>query len=184
MSDYDLFLSHASEDKDWCEMLAERLRTEGVRVWFDGWELKPGDNLNARIDDGLEQSRKIVAVWTTNYFRDDKVWTLAESYAKQNNDVLARERPLIPLLREDCKIKPLFHQLIHIDFRNDDDFENQSRAFAARLTKLGVKVDALFFDADFTPRQGHVYQFALDQKPAQESVARAVEFMKGALGWR
>ena len=67
---------------------------------------------------------------------------------------------------------------------NDDDFEDQSRAFAARLEKLGVKVDKLFFDADFTPRQGHVYQFALDQKPAQDSVARSVEFMKAALGWR
>jgi len=67
---------------------------------------------------------------------------------------------------------------------NDDDFEDQSRAFAARLKKLGVKVDEMFFDADFTPRQGHVYQFALDQKPAQDSVARSVDFMKGALGWR
>jgi len=67
---------------------------------------------------------------------------------------------------------------------NDDDFEDQSRAFAARLKKLGVKVDEMFFDADFTPRQPHVYQFALDQKPARDSVARAVDFMKGALGWR
>jgi len=33
--DYDAFLSHASEDKPWCEQLAERLRDEGVRVWFD-----------------------------------------------------------------------------------------------------------------------------------------------------
>src|SRR5215831_18759881 len=30
--DYDAFLSHASEDKPWCERLAERLRDEGVRV--------------------------------------------------------------------------------------------------------------------------------------------------------
>jgi len=67
---------------------------------------------------------------------------------------------------------------------NDDDFEDQSRAFAARLKKLGVKVDELFFDEGFTPRQGHVYQFALDQKAAQESVERSVDFMKAALGWR
>ena len=31
---YDLFLSHASEDNVWCEKLAERLRDQGVRVWF------------------------------------------------------------------------------------------------------------------------------------------------------
>ncbi len=67
---------------------------------------------------------------------------------------------------------------------NDDDFEMQSRAFATRLKKLGVKVDDMFFDEDFTPRTGHVYNFALDQKPARDSVARSVDFMKAALGWR
>ena len=67
---------------------------------------------------------------------------------------------------------------------NDDDFEDQSRAFAARLKKLGVKVDEMFFAEDFTPRQGHVYNFSLDQKPARESVARSVGFMKAGVGWR
>ena len=67
---------------------------------------------------------------------------------------------------------------------NDDDFEDQSRAFAARLKKLGVQVDEMFFDADFTPRQTHVYNFALDNKPARDSVTRSVEFMKAALGWK
>jgi len=51
--EYDVFLSHAGEDTAWCEALAERLRNEGVRVWFDQWELQPGDNLLARINDGL-----------------------------------------------------------------------------------------------------------------------------------
>jgi hypothetical protein len=124
---YDLFLSHASEDNVWCEKLAERLRDQGVRVWFDGWEIKAGDHLEARINDGLEKSLKLVAVWTANYFRNDKVWTLAESYAKQDKDILARERPLIPLLREDCKIKPTFQPLIYLDFRNDDDFDLRLR---------------------------------------------------------
>jgi len=79
---YDLFLSHASEDKDWCEKLAERLRDQGVRVWFDGWELQPGDNLMARINDGIKRSRKMVAVFSRSYFKDAKVWTRAESYAQ------------------------------------------------------------------------------------------------------
>ena len=67
---------------------------------------------------------------------------------------------------------------------NDDDFEDQSRAFARRLKAVRVRVDELFFAADFTPRQGHVYQFALDKPIARYSVMRAVDFMKAALGWR
>ena len=67
---------------------------------------------------------------------------------------------------------------------NDDDFEDQSRAFAARLRKLGVRVDDMFFDADFTPRQGHVYVFATDRSMARYSAMRSVDFMKKTLGWK
>ena len=67
---------------------------------------------------------------------------------------------------------------------NDDDFEDQSRAFAMQLRKLGVKVDELFFDDDFMPRQGHVYQFAVDQPLARYSAMRSVDFIKATLGWK
>ena len=60
--EYDVFLSHAAEDSEWCKRLAERLRDVGVQVWFDRWRLKPGDNVMARINEALETSRKMVAV--------------------------------------------------------------------------------------------------------------------------
>jgi hypothetical protein len=59
-----------------------------------------------RLNEGLKRSRKLVAVWSKSYFRDDKVWTLTESYAQQQPDLLARERPLIPALIETCDIHP------------------------------------------------------------------------------
>ena len=69
--EYDVFLSYASEDSEWCENLAVRLRDEGVRVWFDKWQLQPGDHLLVRLNEGIEKSRKMIAVWTASYFRDD-----------------------------------------------------------------------------------------------------------------
>jgi hypothetical protein len=130
---YDVFLSHAREDTAWCEQLAERLRNEGIRVWFDKWELKAGDHLLKRLNDGLKQSRKTVAVWSASYFRDDKVWPLAEGFARQQPDVLARERPLIPILREDSDIPPTFRTIIHLDFRNADDFDLRFRQLLQAL---------------------------------------------------
>ncbi len=141
--DYDVFLSHASEDAAWCEQLAERLRNEGVRVWFDKWQLKPGHNIDDRINDGLEKSRKLVAVWTEHYFADRKVWTLAESYAKQHEDVLGRERLLIPLLRHDCKVKPTLQGLLYLDCRNDADFDLRFRQLieALDMPKRGLEAE-------------------------------------------
>jgi hypothetical protein len=55
---WDIFLSHAAEDKAAvARPLAEFLRKAGVRVWLDKQELKVGDSLSEKIDEGLSQSR-------------------------------------------------------------------------------------------------------------------------------
>ena len=77
---YDVFLSHASEDMAWSARLAERLRNEGVRVWFDQWEIKSGHNLDVELNKGIETSRKMVAVWSAHYFR--KTWTQVEVFSR------------------------------------------------------------------------------------------------------
>jgi hypothetical protein len=130
--EFDVFLSYASEDVTWCGQLAERLRNEGVRVWFDRWRLQAGDHLEARINDGLEKSRKMVAVWSKNYFQHGRVWALAESYSR-HADMLALERPLIPILIDDCSIKPTFRSLIYLDFRNEGDFDLRFRQLLEAL---------------------------------------------------
>ena len=49
---YDVFLSHSAKDKAVVRPLAERLRQNGLKVWFDEWVLKPGDSIPAKIEDG------------------------------------------------------------------------------------------------------------------------------------
>ena len=34
---YDVFLSHSSKDKAVVRALAEQLRQDGLKVWFDEW---------------------------------------------------------------------------------------------------------------------------------------------------
>jgi hypothetical protein len=53
---YDVFLSHSSKDKAVVRPLAERLRKDGLKVWFDEWQIKPGDSIPAKIEEGLEHS--------------------------------------------------------------------------------------------------------------------------------
>ena len=36
---YEVFLSHSAKDKAVVRPLAERLRADGVKVWFDEWEI-------------------------------------------------------------------------------------------------------------------------------------------------
>ena len=55
-----MFISYSSADKPWARDLARALKQRGVSVWLDEEQLKPGENLFARIRDGLERSQNIV----------------------------------------------------------------------------------------------------------------------------
>jgi hypothetical protein len=74
---YDVFLSHASEDKtDFVVPLAEALAVRGVRVWFDKQQLMLGDSLSRKIDEGLALSRFGAVVLSPAFFA--KEWPQRE----------------------------------------------------------------------------------------------------------
>lgn len=75
-TEFDVFISHATEDKDFAGPLAHGLRTAGLRVWFDDFELGLGDSLNERINYGLSRSRYGVVVLSPTFFK--KHWTQFE----------------------------------------------------------------------------------------------------------
>ena len=71
---FDVFISHASEDKDEVvRPLAIVLQTAGLRVWFDEFELRIGDSLRRKIDKGLASSRFGVVILSRAFF--GRGWT-------------------------------------------------------------------------------------------------------------
>ena len=71
---YDVFISHASEDKDAVvRPLALALQDKGVRVWYDEFEMKIGDSLRRKIDQGLANSRFGIVVISRSFIK--KGWT-------------------------------------------------------------------------------------------------------------
>jgi len=56
------FISHATLDHPFVERFAADLRTNGVDAWFSKWEIKPGDSIPAKIDDGLEDCEVFIIV--------------------------------------------------------------------------------------------------------------------------
>ena len=74
---YDVFISHASEDKeDVARPLADALRADGLSVWYDDFSLRMGDSLRRSIDHGVSRSRFGVVILSRNFFR--KNWTQYE----------------------------------------------------------------------------------------------------------
>lgn len=72
--EYDVFISHASEDKDAvARPLAEALRNNGLSVWYDEFELRIGDSLRRKIDKGIANSNFGVIVISRDFI--SKGWT-------------------------------------------------------------------------------------------------------------
>ncbi|WP_111684372.1 toll/interleukin-1 receptor domain-containing protein [Winogradskyella tangerina] len=83
--EYDFFISHATEDKDdIVRDLADSLINNGFNVWYDEFELKIGDSLRKKIDDGLIKSRYGIVIISPSFVK--KNWTEYEL-----NGMVARE---------------------------------------------------------------------------------------------
>ena len=82
---YDVFISHASEDKDAvARPLAVHLSERGLKVWLDEFELTLGDSLRRNIDKGLSNSEFGSVILSQAFF--NKEWP-----NKELDGLVARE---------------------------------------------------------------------------------------------
>lgn len=134
--EYDVFISHASEDNEWCEKLASQLKDAGLRIWFDRWNDGSDKSLVDMLSKGLKKSRRFVPVMTKVYF--NKVWTQRELNYAIIEDTRIPGRFVIPILREDCSFPPFLEDIPWIDFTNDADFENNCVTLIRTLRETSV----------------------------------------------
>ncbi len=70
LRELDVFISHASEDKDEIvRPLAVALKNAGPTVWYDEFELKIGDSLRQKIDRGLAKSKFGIVVLSRSFIK-------------------------------------------------------------------------------------------------------------------
>lgn len=81
---WDMFISHASEDKEFARALSESLQKLGLRIWFDEFALSVGDSLRRSIDHGLANSHYGVVILSKHFF--EKEWP-----QKELDALIARE---------------------------------------------------------------------------------------------
>ncbi len=92
---WDVFISHASEDKAYVDELQRTLVAVGLQVWVDKGVLRWGDRLRSRIDDGLKRSRFVIVV-LSKAFLGMKKWTeyeLDSAFALET----VNEKRILPL---------------------------------------------------------------------------------------
>lgn len=112
---FDVFLSHSTHDKPQVLALAERLRQHGVRVWYDDWEIKPGNSIPLKINEGLAQSRRVALCMSAHAFAAD--WVGMEIQTILHADPLNKKGRFIPIRLDNTPTKPEFAPFAAIDWR-------------------------------------------------------------------
>ena len=57
-----VFLSHTSTDKVFVRRLAGDLKAHNVGVWLDEWEMRVGDSIVERVQQGIDESVYLAVV--------------------------------------------------------------------------------------------------------------------------
>ena len=137
--EYDVFLSHSSKDKTVVKELAERLRSDGLRVWFDDWVIQPGDSIPSLIADGLTQSRILVLCMSGNAFGSD--WVTLEHQTIMFRDPMNKSRRFVPIRLDESPIKDILKQFAYVDWQQKKD-ENYQKLLKACQPKASEKAVA------------------------------------------
>ncbi len=103
---YDVFICHASEDKEsFVAPLSQSLINKGLRVWYDEVELTIGDSLRRKIDYGLSNSKYGVVVLSKRFF--EKAWPQYELDGLTQLEMTGRKT-----------ILPIWHGVTRLDVMN------------------------------------------------------------------
>ena len=176
MNKYHVFLSYNSSDIKFAKSIFEELRNRGIRVWFDKVEINPGDDVQARLDQGLSESQSIVILlgeslgpWQTLEVKDGI------------RECVYKGRPQFPILlkgADENAVPRLLRGLMYLDLREAEPYteaDMDGLAFAIKTrTQLGFNdhVGELHtFERDFLQVLLHEFSLFRSEHGVQLEVA-------------
>src|SRR5438105_5021431 len=121
---FDVSVSYGHQDQAWVRTLAENLHRAGLEVFYDEWELVPGDVLVHKLDEGIRTSRNGILVVSPASL--SRPWVM-EEYAAMLTRAVAGQQRLIPVLLGEAELPPFLASRVWVDFRHADGPEYDRR---------------------------------------------------------
>jgi hypothetical protein len=132
------FISHAGEDKErFVIPFANKLLAHGVDVWFDKWEMLPGDSLVDKIfEEAIKNASTFIIILSRNSVQ--KPWVREELNAGIIKKISGKTK-IIPVVIDDCQI-PESLQSIYWEKINDiENYEEELQRIIASINGASLK---------------------------------------------
>lgn len=131
---YDVFISHASEDKDEvARPMAEALQAHGLKVWYDEFTLRIGDSLRRKIDEGLANSRVGLVILSPSFL--NKGWANHELDGIVTRSITG-EQVLLPIWHKISKEEVISYSPSLADKLARNTATNTIKEIAAEIAEL------------------------------------------------
>jgi hypothetical protein len=108
-----IFLSHNTADKKYVRRLAAALTVTGARVWFDEWNIRPGDSIPGAIDSGISSFDTFALVWSEAASKSR--WVNTEMEAALTRWVAEPSIRLVPIVLDETPLPMLIRSHKYID---------------------------------------------------------------------
>lgn len=113
------FVSHSSKDRAFVKKLVDAMLRYGIDAWWDAYEIRPGDSIRRKINEGLRSSTYGVVVLSHNYYEKGPSTELGALHATLNGG------QIIPLYykitpREVANYDPLMADIHGIEVPDGD----------------------------------------------------------------
>jgi hypothetical protein len=115
---FDVALSFAGEDRQYVEAVADQLRANGVKVFYDRYEQATlwGKDLYEHLDHVYQQAARYCVLFVSEQYAS-KVWTNHERKSAQARALRENEEYILPVRFDDTEIPGLRSTVGYIDAR-------------------------------------------------------------------
>jgi hypothetical protein len=116
--EYDICLSFAGEDREAVEVIAEGLREEGIRVFYDGYATAElwGKDLYEHLDYVYRQAARYCVLFVSKHYAR-KVWTSHERQSAQARAITENREYILPVRFDDTEVPGLRDTVGYVDLR-------------------------------------------------------------------
>ncbi|MBS6643937.1 MAG: toll/interleukin-1 receptor domain-containing protein [Clostridiaceae bacterium] len=127
-----IFLSHTSIDKPFVEKLARDLMRLGINVWYDKYEIKVGESILWKIDEGIRESEYLGIVISREAWESE--WVKTEISSAWQKQVKQKGNFILPIYHRECEMPLFLSGIKYADFRTDyqSGLQDLARVFGVK----------------------------------------------------
>lgn len=118
---HDAFISYSSRDKATAKQIATSLMEKGVNVWFDRWEMKPGESLIDKISEAIHGSSYLFALLSPESVSSN--WVKQELHQAMTDEIHFDKVKVVPILIQDCQIPLFLKDKLYVNFADPDSYD-------------------------------------------------------------